>query len=106
MSSNTERVGIYSGIQRRRRYSVDEKLRILQEAVLLGDLEELRMKAVLTGAIRISLDDDGCRVIEQQVLRYPAEVLERRLTSPRYFVAIYNWSKVLPGSLQGKERKR
>ena len=28
------------------------------------------------------------------------------LTSPRYFVAIYNWSKVLPGSLQGKERKR
>jgi hypothetical protein len=29
-----------------------------------------------------------------------------KLTSPRYFVAIYNWSKVLPGSLQGKERKR
>jgi hypothetical protein len=29
-----------------------------------------------------------------------------RVTSPRYFVAIYNWSKVLPGSLQGKERKR
>jgi two-component system chemotaxis family response regulator WspR len=33
------------------------------------------------------------------------EVLQQ-LTSPRYFVAIYNWSKVLPGSLQGKERKR
>ena len=32
MSSNAERVEIYSGIQRRRRYSVDEKLRILQEA--------------------------------------------------------------------------
>jgi hypothetical protein len=32
MSSNAERVEIYSGIQRRRRYSVDEKLRIVQEA--------------------------------------------------------------------------
>jgi len=32
MSSNAERIEIYSGIQRRRRYSVDEKLRILQEA--------------------------------------------------------------------------
>ena len=32
MSPNAERVEIYSGIQRRRRYSVDEKLRILQEA--------------------------------------------------------------------------
>ncbi len=27
-----ERVEVYSGVQRRRRYSVDEKLRILQEA--------------------------------------------------------------------------
>ena len=32
MSSNAERVEIYSGIQRRRGYSVDEKLRIVQEA--------------------------------------------------------------------------
>ncbi len=32
MSSNAERVEIYSGIQRRRRYSVDEKLGIVQEA--------------------------------------------------------------------------
>ena len=32
MSLNAERVEIYSGIQRRRRYSVNEKLRILQEA--------------------------------------------------------------------------
>jgi len=32
MSLNAERVEIYSGIQRRRRYSVDEKLRIVQEA--------------------------------------------------------------------------
>jgi len=32
MSSNAERVEIYLGIQRRRRYSVDEKLRIVQEA--------------------------------------------------------------------------
>jgi transposase len=32
MSSNAERVEIYSGIQRRRRYPVDEKLRILREA--------------------------------------------------------------------------
>ena len=32
MSSNAERVEIYSGVQRRRRYSVDEKLRIVQEA--------------------------------------------------------------------------
>jgi len=31
MPSNAERVEIYSGIQRRRRYSVDEKLMILQE---------------------------------------------------------------------------
>ena len=31
MSSNAERVEIYSGIQRRRRYSVDQKLRIVQE---------------------------------------------------------------------------
>jgi transposase len=32
MCSNAGRVEIYSSIQRRRRYSVDEKLRILQEA--------------------------------------------------------------------------
>jgi hypothetical protein len=32
MSSNAERVEVYSGIQRRRRCSVDEKLRIVQEA--------------------------------------------------------------------------
>jgi transposase len=32
MSSNVERVEIYSGIRRRRRYSVAEKLRIVQEA--------------------------------------------------------------------------
>ena len=32
MSSNAERVEIYSGIQRRRRHFIDEKLRILQEA--------------------------------------------------------------------------
>ena len=36
MSSNAERVEIYSGIQRRRRYSVDEKRRILQEASRRG----------------------------------------------------------------------
>jgi len=32
MSSNAELSEVYSGIQRRRRYSVDETLRILQEA--------------------------------------------------------------------------
>jgi transposase len=32
MSSNAEPVEIYSGTQRRRRYSVDEKLRIVQDA--------------------------------------------------------------------------
>ncbi|MBU6212520.1 MAG: transposase [Gammaproteobacteria bacterium] len=32
MSSNAERVEIYSGIQRRRRCSVDDKRRILQQA--------------------------------------------------------------------------
>jgi transposase len=36
MSLNAERVEIYSGIQRRRRYSVDEKLRIVQEAAQPG----------------------------------------------------------------------
>jgi len=28
------------------------------------------------------------------------------MTSPHFLVAIWNWSKVLPGSLHGKERKR
>ena len=32
MSSNAERVETYSGIHRRRRYSVDQKLRSVQEA--------------------------------------------------------------------------
>ena len=36
MTLNAERVEIYSGIQRRRRYSVDEKLRIVQEAAQPG----------------------------------------------------------------------
>jgi hypothetical protein len=42
----------------------------------------------------------------RQLLALEVLVGERPATSPRYFVAIYNWSKVLPGSLQGKERKR
>ena len=36
MFANAERVEIYSGAQRRRRYSVDQKLRIVQEASLPG----------------------------------------------------------------------
>ena len=36
MSSNAERVEIYSGIQRRRRHSVDEKPRILKKAFWPG----------------------------------------------------------------------
>jgi transposase len=36
MSNNTERVEVFSGIQRRRRYSVDQKLAVLAEAAQPG----------------------------------------------------------------------
>jgi transposase len=36
MSSNADRVEVFAGIQRRRRYSVDQKLAVLQEAAQPG----------------------------------------------------------------------
>jgi len=36
MSSSVERVEVFAGIQRRRRYSVDQKLAVLQEATQPG----------------------------------------------------------------------
>src|SRR5271170_3355652 len=36
MSSNADRVEVFAGIQRRRRYSLDQKLAVLQEAAQPG----------------------------------------------------------------------
>lgn len=36
MSSNADRVEVFAGVQRRRRYSVDQKLAVLQEAAQPG----------------------------------------------------------------------
>jgi transposase len=36
MSSNADRVEVFAGIQRRRRYTVDQKLAVLEEAAQPG----------------------------------------------------------------------
>lgn len=59
MSKNAERVEIYSGIQRRRRYSVDQKLRIVQEAIrvdeeVVGSSEVKALERRIREAVKVA----------------------------------------------------
>ena len=49
--------------------------------LLLSDLHQLRVPAMLGGAVDVALNDDGLGVVEQQLMRRPAEEPERRLNA-------------------------
>ncbi len=59
MSENAEPVEIYSGIQRRRRYSVDQKLTIVQEAIrvdeeVVGSSEVKALERRIREAVKVA----------------------------------------------------
>ena len=51
------------------------------KSILLGNVHQLWVPAMLAGAVDIALNDDGLGVVEQQLMRGPSEEPERRLNA-------------------------